>query len=184
MNLMQDIVTDSTMLKKAARQDRFQGHDYYQMEGLLTEEQKIAQMATRTWVKQEVSPIIEDAYEKGIYPRHLLKGLGELGALGPSLPMEYGCAGADEVTYGLMMMELERGDSGIRSAASVQGSLVMYPIYRYGTEEQKKKYLPQLASGDMIGCFGLTEPNSGSDPESMTTNIKDCLLYTSDAADE
>lgn len=170
---MQNSTVDSTTFKRAAKTDRYAGHDYYDLDGLLTEEQKIAQMATREWVKQEVSPIIEDAYERAIYPRHLLKGLGELGALGPSLPAEYGCAGADEVTYGLMMMELERGDSGIRSAASVQGSLVMYPIYKYGNEEQRKKYLPKLASGEMIGCFGLTEPNSGSDPGSMTTNIKD-----------
>lgn len=169
---MQDLTVDSTTFKKAAKTDRYAGHDYYDLDGLLTEEQKIAQMATREWVKKEVSPIIEDAYERAIYPRHLLKGLGELGALGPSLPEKYGCAGTDEVTYGLMMMELERGDSGIRSAASVQGSLVMYPIYRYGSEEHREKYLPKLASGDMIGCFGLTEPNSGSDPSSMTTNIK------------
>ena len=170
---MENQLVESNTFKKAARQDRYQGHDYYNLEGLLTEEQKIAQMATREWVKKEVSPIIEDAYERAVYPKHLLKGLGELGALGPSLPAEYGCAGADEVTYGLMMMELERGDSGIRSAASVQGSLVMYPIYKYGSEEHRQKYLPKLASGEMIGCFGLTEPNSGSDPGSMTTNIKD-----------
>ncbi len=170
---MQNQTVDNTTFKKAAKQDRYQGHDYYNIEDLLTEEQRIARDATRDWVKKEVSPIIEDAFERAVYPRHLLKGLGALGALGPSLPAKYGCAGTDEVTYGLMMMELERGDSGVRSAASVQGSLVMYPIYKFGTEEQRMKYLPQLATGDMIGCFGLTEPNHGSNPSGMETRIKE-----------
>lgn len=159
-------------IKRTSKQDRFQGHDYYLMDELLTDEQKMARDSVREWVKQEVSPIIEDCYERAIYPKSLIKGLGELGAFGPSLPEKYGCAGADETTYGLMMQELERGDSGIRSAASVQGSLVMYPIYKYGSEEQKNKYLPKLAKGELIGCFGLTEPNHGSDPGSMITNIK------------
>lgn len=169
---MQNLTVDASTFKKAAKQDRFQGHDYYNIDDLLTEEQRIARDATREWVKKEVSPIIEDAYERAIYPRHLLKGLGELGALGPSLPAKYGCAGTDETTYGLMMLELERGDSGIRSAASVQGSLVMYPIYKFGSEEQREKYLPKLATGEMIGCFGLTEPNHGSNPAGMETRIK------------
>jgi glutaryl-CoA dehydrogenase len=160
-------------IKRAAKQDRFQGHDYYNIDDLLTDEQKMARDAVREFVRQEVSPIIEDCYERAIYPRNLIKGLAELGAFGPSLPEKYGCAGADETTYGLMMQELERGDSGIRSAASVQGSLVMFPIYKFGSEEQRMKYLPKLASGEFIGCFGLTEPNYGSDPSSMITNIKD-----------
>lgn len=160
-------------IKRNARQDRFQGHDYFNIDQLLNDEHITARDAVRDWVKREVSPIIEDSYDKGYYPRHLIKGLAELGAFGPSLPAKYGCAGADEMTYGLMMQELERGDSGIRSAASVQGSLVMYPIYRFGTEAQRAKYLPQLASGEMIGCFGLTEPDHGSNPSGMVTNIKD-----------
>ena len=168
---MQHETLEKVTFKKAAKTDRYQGHDYYDINGLLNEEHQIAQQSTREWVKKEVTPIIEDAYERAVYPRHLLKGLGELGALGPSLPVEYGCSGADEITYGLMMMELERGDSGIRSAASVQGSLVMYPIYKYGSEEQRQKYLPKLATGDMIGCFGLTEPNHGSKPSGMETRL-------------
>lgn len=170
---MQDLHLDGVTLKRAAKQDRFQGHDYYEIDELLTTEQKMARDAMREWVRQEVSPIIEDAFERAIYPRHLLKGLAELGALGPTTPVEYGGVGADDITYGLMMQELERGDSGIRSAASVQGSLVMYPIYKFGSEEQRKKYLPKLASGEFIGCFGLTEPDHGSNPSGMVTNIKD-----------
>jgi glutaryl-CoA dehydrogenase len=129
--------------------------------------------AVRSWVKKEVSPIIEDYSERAANPRHLVKGLADLGAFGPSLPAKYGCAGMDEISYGIMMQELERGDSGVRSAASVQGSLVMYPIYRFGSEEQRMKYLPNLASGEFIGCFGLTEPDHGSNPSGMITNIKD-----------
>jgi glutaryl-CoA dehydrogenase len=162
----------SDSIKRVAKLDRFKGVDYYQLDDLLTSEQIMARDAVREWVRQEVSPIIEDCYERSIYPAHLIKGLAELGAFGPSLPEKYGCAGADETTYGLMMQELERGDSGIRSAASVQGSLVMYPIFKYGNEEQRMKYLPKLASGEYIGCFGLTEPDHGSDPSSMITNIK------------
>ena len=160
-------------IKRSAKQDRFKGQDYYMIDDLLTDEQKIARDAVREFVRGEISPIIEDCYERAIYPRHLIKGLAELGAFGPSLPEKYGCAGTDETTYGLMMQELERGDSGIRSAASVQGSLVMYPIYRFGNEEQRMKYLPKLASGEFIGCFGLTEPDHGSNPAGMITNIKE-----------
>ena len=170
---MQDYGIPASEFKRSARQDRFQGHDHYNVDDLLSEEQRIARDAVREWVKREVSPIIEDAYERAIYPRHLLRGLGALGVLGPTIPEKYGCAGTDDITYGLMMQELERGDSGIRSAASVQGSLVMYPIYRYGNEEQRLKYLPKLASGEFIGCFGLTEPDHGSNPAGMTTNIKE-----------
>lgn len=160
-------------IEKRAREDRFQGHDYYQIDGLLSEDHLMARDAVREWVKQEVSPIIEQYYEQGLCPTHLYKGLAEIGAYGPSLPTEYGGGGMDEIAYGIIMQELERGDSGIRSMASVQGSLVMYPIYRFGSEEQKRKYLPKLASGEFIGCFGLTEPDHGSNPSGMVTNIKD-----------
>jgi glutaryl-CoA dehydrogenase len=160
-------------MAKSVKTDQFQGHDYYNIDELLTDEHLMVRSAVRDWVKQEVSPIIEDYSERATNPRHLVKGLAALGAFGPSLPEKYGCAGMDEIAYGIMMQELERGDSGVRSAASVQGSLVMYPIYRFGSEEQRMKYLPQLASGEMIGCFGLTEPDYGSNPSDMITNIKD-----------
>ncbi len=164
---MQDTIT------KSVKTDQFEAPDYYQLDELLSEENLLVRSAVRDWVKKEVSPIIEAYAEEGKCPLHLFKQMGELGALGPSLPEKYGCGGMDEIAYGLIMQELERGDSGIRSMASVQGSLVMYPIYRFGSEEQKQKYLPALAKADMIGCFGLTEPDHGSDPSSMVTNIKD-----------
>ena len=153
--------------------DRFQGHDYYLLDDLLTDEQKLIRDTVRAWVKQEVSPIIEGYAQRAEFPKHLLKGLADIGAFGPYIPTKYGGQGLDQITYGLIMQEIERGDSGIRSTASVQSSLVMYPIYKYGSEEQRMKYLPKLATGDMMGCFGLTEPDSGSDPSSMITNIKD-----------
>jgi glutaryl-CoA dehydrogenase len=159
--------------KKSVREDRFQHHDYYGVDDLLSEEHLLARDAIRTWVKQEVSPIIEDYSNRAVCPTHLFKGLAEIGAFGPSIPAEYGGGGMDEIAYGIIMQELERGDSGIRSMASVQGSLVMYPIYRFGSEEQKHYYLPKLASGEFIGCFGLTEPDHGSDPSGMTTNVVD-----------
>ncbi|MCL4131544.1 UNVERIFIED_CONTAM: hypothetical protein GTU68_000364 [Idotea baltica] len=160
-------------VKKSTKTDRYQHHDYYGVDGLLDEDHLLARDAVRDWVKQEVSPIIEQYSEKAECPYHLFKGLAEIGAFGPSLPTKYGGGGTDEITYGIIMQELERGDSGIRSMASVQGSLVMYPIYRYASEAQKMKYLPKLGSGEFIGCFGLTEPDHGSDPSSMVTNIKD-----------
>jgi glutaryl-CoA dehydrogenase len=153
--------------------DRFQGHDYYWMDELLTDEQKLIRDTVRAWVKKEVTPIIESYAQRAEFPKHLIKGLAEIGAFGPYIPTEYGGQGLDQITYGLIMQEIERGDSGIRSTASVQSSLVMYPIYKFGSEEQRRKYLPKLASGDMMGCFGLTEPDSGSDPGSMITNIRD-----------
>jgi len=158
--------------KKIVRADRFQGHDYYQVDELLNSEHLMARDAVRDWVKREVSPIIEDYANRHACPEHLFKGLGEIGAFGPSLPAEYGCGGMDEIAYGVIMQELERGDSGIRSMASVQGSLVMYPIYAFGSEEQRRSYLPKLATGEMIGCFGLTEPDHGSNPAGMVTNIR------------
>jgi glutaryl-CoA dehydrogenase len=159
--------------KKSVREDRFQHHDYYGVDDLLSEEHLLARDAIRTWVKQEVSPIIEDYSNRAACPMHLFKGLAEIGAFGPSIPSKYGGGGMDEIAYGIIMQELERGDSGVRSMASVQGSLVMYPIYRFGSEEQKHYYLPKLASGEFIGCFGLTEPDHGSDPSGMTTNVVD-----------
>ncbi len=164
--------TNGTMTGHA-KVDKYNHHDYYVIDELLSEDHLLAREAVRTWVKQEVTPIIEEYAEKAECPTHLFKGLAEIGAFGPSLPIEYGGGGMDEIAYGVIMQELERGDSGIRSMASVQGSLVMYPIYRYASEEQKKKYLPKLGSGEFIGCFGLTEPDHGSNPGGMITNIKD-----------
>jgi len=164
---------ENPAVEKRAKEDRFQGHDYYQIDALLSEDHLLAREAVRTWVKQEVSPVIEQHYEQGTCPTSLYKSLGEIGAYGPSLPVEYGGGGMDEMAYGIIMQELERGDSGVRSMASVQGSLVMYPIYRFGSEEQRQKYLPKLATGELIGCFGLTEPDHGSNPGGMITNIKD-----------
>lgn len=155
------------------RTDQYQGHDYYAMDDLLTDEHKLIRETARAWVKQEVSPIIEEAAMEGKFPRHLIKGLGEIGGFGPYIPEEYGGAGLDQISYGLIMQELERCDSGLRSTSSVQSSLVMYPIWKYGNEEQRKKYLPKLATGEFIGCFGLTEPDHGSNPGGMTTNFKD-----------
>ncbi len=164
----------SSMYKsKVMSKNQFKGVDYYNIDELLSDEQKMVRDAARQWVSKEVSPIIEDHCQKAIFPKHLLKGLGEIGAFGPYIPQEYGGAGLDHISYGLIMQELERGDSGIRSTASVQSSLVMYPIYAYGSEEQRKKYLPKLATGEMMGCFGLTEPDHGSNPSGMVTNIKD-----------
>ncbi|MEE2772944.1 MAG: acyl-CoA dehydrogenase family protein [Bacteroidota bacterium] len=153
--------------------DQFQSPDYYNLDELLSDEHKMVRDATREFVKREVSPIIEDAAQKAEFPKQLIKGLAEIGAFGPYIPEEYGGAGLDQISYGLIMQEIERGDSGIRSTASVQSSLVMYPIFKYGTEEQKKKFLPKLASGEMIGCFGLTEPDFGSNPGGLVTNFKD-----------
>jgi glutaryl-CoA dehydrogenase len=153
--------------------DRYNAHDFYGIDDLLTEEHKLIRDTVRAWVKREVSPIIEASAQSTVFPKHLLRGLGEIGAFGPQLPSEYGCGGMDYISYGIIMQELERCDSGIRSTASVQGSLVMYPIYKFGSEEQKRKYLPKLATGEMMGCFGLTEPDHGSNPGGMLTNIKD-----------
>jgi glutaryl-CoA dehydrogenase len=154
-------------------QDLYQHPDYYALDELLTEEHKMIRDMVRAWIKKEVSPNIETWAQNCEFPKHLVPQMGELGVFGPTVPTEYGGGGLDYIAYGIMMQEIERSDSGMRSTASVQGSLVMYPIYAYGNEEQRKKYLPKLASGEWLGCFGLTEPDSGSDPGSMTTNIKD-----------
>ena len=153
--------------------DLFEAPDYLNLDDLLSEEHKLVRDTTRNWVKKEVSPIIEEYCQKAEFPKHLVNGLAEIGAFGPYIPTEYGGAGLDQISYGLIMQELERGDSGIRSTASVQSSLVMYPIFKYGSEEQKNKYLPKLASGDFVGCFGLTEPDFGSNPGGMVTNFID-----------
>ena len=156
------------------RPDLFEAPDYYKVDDLLTDEHKLIRDSVRDWVKKSVSPIIEEYAQKAKFPDHLLKELAEIGAFGPNIPVEYGGSGLDEISAGLIMQEIERGDSGIRSTASVQSSLVMGPIFNYGTEEQKKRFLPKLASGELIGCFGLTEPDHGSNPGGMTTNYKDC----------
>ena len=160
-----------------AKTDLFESPDYYLLDELLTDEHKLIRQSIRDWVKKEVSPIIEDYAQRAAFPKHLLKGLAEIGAFGPTIPVQYGGMGLDYISYGLIMQEIERGDSGIRSTASVQGSLVMYPIYAYGSEKQKNKYLPKLATGELMGCFGLTEPDHGSDPAGMTTNFKDAGSY-------
>lgn len=151
--------------------DQFQAHDYFLMDELLTDEHKLIRDSARAWVKKEVSPIIEHYYEKSEFPNQILDGLASIGGFGPYIPEKYGGAGLDQISYGLIMQELERCDSGLRSTSSVQSSLVMFPIWKYGNEEQRIKYLPKLASGEMIGCFGLTEPDFGSNPGGMITNF-------------
>ncbi|WP_396194453.1 acyl-CoA dehydrogenase family protein [Flavobacterium sp.] len=155
------------------RPDLFQAPDYYLLDDLLTEEHKLVRDSARAWVKREVSPIIEDYAQRAEFPKQIIKGLGEIGGFGPYIPEEYGGAGLDQISYGLIMQEIERGDSGVRSTSSVQSSLVMYPIWKFGTEEQRQKYLPKLATGEFMGCFGLTEPDFGSNPSGMVTNFKD-----------
>jgi len=153
--------------------DVFEAPDYYNLDDLLSEEHKLVRDAARQWVKRDISPIIEEYAQKAEFPSQIINGLAEIGAFGPYIPEEYGGAGLDQISYGLIMQEIERGDSGVRSTASVQSSLVMYPIFTYGSEEQRKKYLPKLASGEWMGCFGLTEPNHGSNPGGMETKYKD-----------
>ncbi len=149
----------------------FRGFDYLNLDEQLSDEQKLIRDSVRSWVNTSVIPIIEDCAEHNQFPKHLIKELGEIGAFGPHIPTEYGGGGLDAISYGLIMQELERGDSGIRSCASVQSSLVMYPIWKYGSEEQRMKFLPKLAKGELLGSFGLTEPNHGSDPSSMETRL-------------
>lgn len=171
---MSTVSTDNhKKTSRSAKSDQFESPDFYQMDDLLTEEHKLIRSSIRSFVKKEISPIIEECAQKAEFPAYLLKKFGEVGALGPTIPQEYGGGGLDYISYGLIMQEIERGDSGMRSTVSVQGSLVMYPIYAFGSEEQKRKYLPKLASGEMLGCFGLTEPDYGSNPGGMATTIKD-----------
>lgn len=157
----------------SAKIPAFTSHDYYMIDDLYSEELKTIRGAVRDFFDHNVMPHIEEWAQNNHCPTHLIPGFGELGIFGPSLPSEYGCAGLDEIAYGVIMQEVERADSGLRSMVSVQGSLVMYPIYKYGSEEQRRKYLPKLASGEMMGCFGLTEPDFGSNPGGMITNFKD-----------
>ncbi|WP_018476929.1 acyl-CoA dehydrogenase family protein [Pontibacter roseus] len=147
--------------------------DYYNIDDLLTEEHRLIRQTLRDFVKREISPNIEQWAQDAHFPSEIVRKFGDVGAFGPTIPAEYGGGGLDYISYGIIMQEIERGDSGMRSTASVQGSLVMYPIYAYGSEEQRRKYLPKLASGEWLGCFGLTEPDHGSNPGGMTTNIKD-----------
>lgn len=151
---------------------KFKGVDFYNIDSLLTDEEKLTRDSVRDFIEERLIPIIEDCYEKARFPTEIVKPLGDLGVLGASLPTEYGCAGLGAVAYGLVIQEIERGDSGIRSFSSVQGSLAMYPIYAFGSEEQKRKWLPAMAKGDKIGCFGLTEPDFGSNPAGMVTRAK------------
>lgn len=153
--------------------DLFEAPDYYNLDELLSDEHKLVRDAAREWVKRDVSPIIEEYAQKAEFPTQIINGLANIGAFGPYIPEEYGGAGLDQISYGLIMQEIERGDSGVRSTASVQSSLVMYPIWKYGNEAQRQKFLPKLASGEWMGCFGLTEPDHGSNPGGMTTNFKD-----------
>ena len=155
------------------KKDVFESPDLYNVDDLLTEEHQLIRNSMREFVKKEISPNIEDWCQRSYFPVDIVKKFGNIGAFGPFVPIEYGGGGLDYISYGLIMQEIERGDSGMRSTASVQGSLVMYPIYKFGSEAQKKKYLPKLASGDLLGCFGLTEPDHGSNPGGMSTNFKD-----------
>lgn len=156
---------------RSTKIDDFESPDFYLLDDLLTTEHLIIRKSVRDFVKKEISPLIEDAAQKAIFPKHLVKKMGELGVFGPTIPSKYGGIDADYISYGIMMQEIERGDSGMRSTASVQGSLVMDPIYRFGSEAQKNKFLPHLANGEMLGCFGLTEPDHGSNPSGMTSNF-------------
>jgi glutaryl-CoA dehydrogenase len=151
----------------------YQSPDYYLLDDLISEEHKLIRSSVRNWVNKSVSPIIEDYAQRAEFPKELIPGMGDLGLFGPTIPVEYGGSGLDYLAYGMMMQEVERGDSGIRSTASVQGSLVMYPIFAFGSEEQKRKYLPKLATGELMGCFGLTEPDHGSNPAGMTSRFVD-----------
>ena len=153
--------------------DHLDSPDYYHIDDLLTDEQKLIRQSVREFVNKSIRPIIEKCAQENHFPKEMIKAFGDLGIFGPTIPETYGGGGLDYISYGLMMQEIERGDSAMRSTASVQGSLVMHPIYAYGSEEQKNKYLPGLASGNLLGCFGLTEPDHGSNPNGMTTRITD-----------
>lgn len=158
---------------KAAKIDAFESPDFYGVDDLLTEEHKLIRRSIRDFVKKEITPYIEGWAQEAEFPYAIVKKFGDIGAFGPTVPAEYGGGGLDYISYGLIMQEIERGDSGMRSTASVQGSLVMYPIYKFGSEAQKKKFLPKLASGEFLGCFGLTEPDHGSNPSGMVTRFTD-----------
>ncbi len=169
---MSTVPTPQSGIKKSLKQDVYEHPDFYQIDSLLTEEHKLIRSSIRDFVKREISPFIEDWAQRAHFPYEIVKKFGEIGAFGPTIPQEYGGGGLDYISYGILMQEIERGDSGMRSTASVQGSLVMYPIYKFGSESQRKKYLPKLASGEWLGCFGLTEPDHGSNPSGMVTHFK------------
>lgn len=170
---MSTVAAKSTKATKSLKQDVYEHPDFYQIDSLLTEEHKLIRRSIRDFVKREISPYIEDWAQRAYFPYEIVRKFGEIGAFGPTIPHEYGGGGLDYISYGILMQEIERGDSGMRSTASVQGSLVMYPIYKFGNEAQRKKYLPKLASGEWLGCFGLTEPDHGSNPGGMVTHFKD-----------
>jgi glutaryl-CoA dehydrogenase len=165
--------TSEIKSRKNLKQDVYDHPDFYAIDDLLTDEHKLIRSSIRDFVKKEISPSIEDWAQRSFFPFEIVKKFGDIGAFGPTVPVEYGGGGLDYISYGIIMQEIERGDSGMRSTASVQGSLVMYPIYKFGSEQQRKKYLPRLASGEWLGCFGLTEPDHGSNPSGMVTNFKD-----------
>jgi len=171
--MSKNTTSEPVKVKKSLKQDLFDHPDFYAVDDLYTEEHKLVRGAIRDFVKREISPYVEDWAQRAYFPYDIVRKFGEIGAFGPTIPAEYGGGGLDYISYGLIMQEIERGDSGMRSTASVQGSLVMYPIYKFGSEEQRKKYLPKLASGEWLGCFGLTEPDHGSNPSGMVTNFKD-----------
>jgi glutaryl-CoA dehydrogenase len=158
---------------KSTGKDSFESPDFYMLDDLLTDEHKLIRNSMRDFVKLEITPFVEEWCQQALFPESIVKKFGEIGAFGPTISTEYGGGGLDYISYGLIMQEIERGDSGMRSTASVQGSLVMYPIYTFGTEQQKRKFLPGLANGDLLGCFGLTEPDHGSNPGGMTTHFSD-----------
>ncbi len=170
---MASSASSATKAKKSQKQDTYDHPDFYAIDSLLTEEHKLIRSSIRDFVKKEISPYIEDWAQRAHFPYEIVKKFGDIGAFGPTVPQQYGGGGLDYISYGILMQEIERGDSGMRSTASVQGSLVMYPIYKFGDEAQRKKYLPKLASGEWLGCFGLTEPDHGSNPSGMVTNFKD-----------
>ncbi len=170
---MPTVTTQPSKPKKSLKQDVYDQPDFYQIDSLLTEEHKLIRSSIRDFVKKEISPYIEDWAQQAQFPYEMVKKFGEIGAFGPTIPAEYGGGGMDYISYGILMQEIERGDSGMRSTASVQGSLVMYPIYKFGSEAQRRKYLPKLASGEWLGCFGLTEPDHGSNPSGMVTHFRD-----------
>jgi len=167
------IAAEAVTITRKTKADEFVAPDFYQIDDLLTEEHKLVRDSVREFVKKEISPIIEDCCQKAYFPADIVPKFGEIGAFGPTIPTAYGGGGLDYISYGLIMQEIERGDSGMRSTVSVQSSLVMHPIYKFGSEEQRNKYLPGLASGKLLGCFGLTEPDFGSNPSGMKTNFKD-----------
>lgn len=170
---MSNAIAEAQETGKRAVQDTFESPDFYQIDDLLSEEHLLIRQSIRDFVKRDISPYIEDWAQRAHFPTEIVPKFGEMGAFGPTVPTKYGGGGLDYISYGLIMQEIERGDSGMRSTASVQGSLVMYPIYKFGSEEQRMKYLPKLASGEWLGCFGLTEPDHGSNPSGMVTHYKD-----------